>query len=131
MLITKQLLYDDNDEKEEEQEKESTTTSTSTFLVRLGHQYAIGEDIVLSLPVNIDLSIIFPGQSIKDIQETTLSGNRDIEDWRNERFDWTGTGTSTSTGRPKTEQKNDDVSSESYTITLTPMDIRTFKIQIK
>ena len=132
MLITKQLLYDDNDEKEEEQEKESTTTSTSTFLVRLGHQYAIGEDIVLSLPVNIDLSIIFPGQSIKDIQETTLSGNRDIEDWRNERFDWTGTGTgtSTSTGRPKTEQKNDDVSSESYTITLTPMDIRTFKIQV-
>jgi hypothetical protein len=125
MLITKQLLYDDNDEKEEEEE-----STTSTFLVRLSHQYDIGEDAVLSLPVDIDLSIIFPGQSIKDVQETTLSGNRDIEDWRNVRLDWTGT------GRPETEtrnkkKKNGDVSSGSYTITMTPMDIRTFKIEIK
>ena len=123
MLITKQLLYDENE-------------ATLTFLVRLGHQYDIGEDAVLSLPVDIDLSILFPNQSIKDVQETTLSGNRNIDDWNKERLDWTSTGrteikTKTKTKTSNTQMGDDDVSSGSYIITMTPMDIRTFKIQCK
>lgn len=102
MLITKRLLY-----KEE----------ASSYLIRLGHQY--GES------VDIDLSILFPHQSIEEIRETTLSGNRDIDDWRKERFDWVPSET-------RTIERDEFLKQEgAHTITLAKMDIRTIIVKVK
>lgn len=102
MLITKRLLYQEG---------------AKSYLVRLGHQY--GES------VEIDLSILFPNQSIEEIRETTLSGNRDIDDWRKERFDWNPSETR------ETSKNNHFKSERAHTITLTTMDIRTIIVKVK
>ena len=102
MLITKRLLY-----------KEEATS----YLIRLGHQY--GES------VDVDLSILFPLQAIEEIRETTLSGNRDIHDWRNERFDWIPSETRTIEGDESFKQAG------AHTITLAEMDIRTIIVKVK
>ena len=111
MLITKKHMYD--------------YPEPNAYLVRLGHQYGPGEDPDLSLPVDVDLSHLFPGQEIIGFQETTLSGNRAIEDWRLERLDWKGSQggrTNEYTGHP-TETKT--------VITLTAMDVRTFIVGLR
>jgi hypothetical protein len=102
MLITKRLLY-----------KEEATS----YLIRLGHQY--GES------VDVDLSILFPHQSIEEIRETTLSGNRDIDDWRKERFDWIPSETRR-IARDESFKK-----AGVHTITLAAMDIRTVIVKVK
>ena len=111
MLITKKPLYERPEAK--------------SYLVRLGHQYGLGEDPDLSLPVKVDLSILFPGQRIQDFHETTLSGNRAIEDWRRERLDWSGS----SEDRQSSDYARRSIENETI-ITLTPMDIRTFIVNI-
>ena len=54
MLLTRQLLYSESD---------------ATFLVRIGHQYGIGEDENLSEVAEVDLSSIFPGYEIQSVEE--------------------------------------------------------------
>jgi hypothetical protein len=102
MLVTKRLLR-----------KEEATS----YLIRLAHQY--GES------VDVDLSILFPHQSIEDIRETTLSGNRDIDDWRKERFDWIPSQTEKSAENDSFKLKLEQ------TITLASMDIRTLIVKVK
>ena len=109
MLITKKPLYD----------------SPNTYLVRLGHQYGRGEDPDHSRPVDVDLSHLFPGQQLLEFSETTLSGNRAIEDWRMERFDWIGSSVGSHSNNDKEDSKE-----RSTIITLTAMDIRTFIVRL-
>jgi hypothetical protein len=109
MLITKRRLDDE---------------SALTFLVRLGHQYGLGEDPELSKPVQVDLQCLFPGQSIAHVHEVTLSGNLAISTWQDERLDWVG---------KRTDQsfKTDFTIGSDFTVRLECMDIRTFKIAVK
>mmetsp|Transcript_1685 Transcript_1685/g.1830 ORF Transcript_1685/g.1830 Transcript_1685/m.1830 type:complete len:581 (+) Transcript_1685:456-2198(+) len=113
MLITKKRLFYNNN-----QEAASTATATS-YLVRLGHQYGQGEDPDLSLPVDIDLSLLFPHQVIQEVRETTVSGNRDRAQWEQERLDWAGT-------KKMTRKENTFQHGKNIIITLCAMDIRTF-----
>ena len=117
MLITKRLLYDDE-------------ASSGTYLIRLGHQYGINEDPKLSQPVVVDLKSLFPGQTIQTIQETTLSGNVDISTWHNKRLDWTSanSGGGSSIRSEETKSQKEEVGGTS--ITLDPMDIRTFMVAV-
>lgn len=87
------------------------------FLVRLGHQYAVGEDSTLSRPVDVDLSTLLAGYSISSVVEKTLTGNQDWEDYVKRYMDWTGEG-----------NKFTRSESANTTITLCPMEIRTFEI---
>jgi hypothetical protein len=107
MLITKQVLYDE---------------PRSTYLVRLAHQYGVGEHTELSLPVDVSMDALFPGQIITRIQETTLSGNLDIAHWKNRRYKWI-----------EQEKSRHDyfVDAMVNTVKLQPMDIRTFKVTVK
>ncbi len=116
MLITKRLLYDKDADK--------------TYLIRLGHQYGLGEDDELSQPTNVDISALFPGQSVTGILETTLSGNRDIGTWRKERLQWTGKGEHDRGAADEITYVSDH-GTLSATITLEPMDIRTFKVTLR
>ena len=131
MLITKRQLLSDNNK----HEKEPGFTTTASFLIRLGHQYDKGEDPALSLPVDIDLSVLFPGQSITSVEEKTLSGNKNIHAWNKERYNWTSSIKTISTKERRSnfyhdsgtdEGKNDD-----HFVTLTPMDIRTFIVSVE
>jgi hypothetical protein len=111
MLVTRKPLYD-NPER-------------TTFLVRLGHQYGLGEDPDLSLPVQVDLSVLFPGQIISGFSETTLSGNRAVEDWRKERLDWSGSARGGRSGDAIGSFGN-----QTTVVTLTALDIRTFVVTL-
>jgi hypothetical protein len=89
-------------------------------LIRLGHQYGIGEDENLSKAAEVDLATCVPGYTIVDVVEVTLSGNQEYSSWLKKRLDWSG-GSKVSQGG----------SIRGTTVELRPMDIRTFKVSVK
>ena len=91
-----------------------------SFLVRLGHQYGIGEDATLSKPVDVDLSSILSGYKIVSVKEMTLSGNQDHASWRKRQLDWSGHGI-----------RRHHSSLRGTTATLNPMDILTFEVSVE
>lgn len=94
--------------------------ATTTLLLRLGHQYAVGESLILSRPVKVNLSLLLGGHyEVLNVTEKTLSGNQNIKDYFARRYNWTRTEFST------------PIHEETTTITLQPMEIRTFEIQVK
>jgi len=103
MLITKRLLYDEG---------------AKSYLIRLGHQY--GD------PVKVDLSTLFPHEAIGEVREMTLSANRDIDDWRNERYNWIRSPT-----RKIMNSGAFFTSGEDATIELAALDIRTFIVEVQ
>jgi hypothetical protein len=109
MLVTLARLHD-----------RSASTKTTTFLVRLGHQYAIGEDEVLSKPVEIDLDKLFNGYKVVAVMEKTLTGNQDYTEWLKRRLDWTGT-----------ERVPKGSLIDGTVVHLEPMDIRTFEVTVE
>ena len=90
--------------------------TTDKYLVRLGHQYGIGEDERLSLPAAVDLSILFPNTNIISITEKTLSGNQDRKFWEETKLQW----------RKETHKTLDKGTS----VVLGPMQIRTFEVLV-
>ena len=94
----------------------------TTLLLRLGHQYDIGESRVLSRPVKVNLSLLLAGHyDVLNITEKTLSGNQNLSDWIERRYNWT----------EMVETYNNVHDISSTTITLHPMEIRTFEVQVK
>jgi hypothetical protein len=91
------------------------------YLVRLAHQYAKDEDQVLSEPVSIDLAKLLAGFKITSVVETTLTANQELNDWVKRRMDWTGSG----------PLPLSYVSASNTTITLQPMEIRTFVMKLE
>ena len=102
MLITRSLMYDE---------------AEPSFLIRLGHQYGVGEDAELSKSVEVDLATCVPGYEIVGIVETTLSGNQAYSSWLEKKLDWSGISKPGVAGRIRGSR-----------VTLFPMDIRTFKV---
>jgi hypothetical protein len=104
-----------------------TTSSTtgdlpsSEYLIRLGHQYAANEDDVLSRPVTLDLKDLFSGFEVVSAIEVTLTANQNFNDWVKRRMDWTGSG-------PLPESS---VSDSNTTVTLFPMEIRSFILKLE
>mmetsp|Transcript_17543 Transcript_17543/g.43147 ORF Transcript_17543/g.43147 Transcript_17543/m.43147 type:complete len:409 (+) Transcript_17543:696-1922(+) len=113
MLITRRRLTDATSSKSEKQ-----------FLIRLGHQYGLGEDDELSKPATVDLVDCLPGSNITEVVELTLSGNQKIEDWEKSRLVWTASGSQSSSKGSSTGLKDTAVE-------LQPMDIRTFRVTVK
>jgi hypothetical protein len=95
--------------------------NTTTLLLRLGHQYDIGESEVLSKTVKVNLSLLLGGHyEILNLREKTLSGNQDLSDLVKRRYNWT-----------ESYDPEDVHDGLSTTITLKPMQIRTFEVQVK
>lgn len=94
-----------------------------TLLVRLGHQYGIDEDTVLSKPVKVNVSLILAAHfKVDKMTEMTLTGNQEWNECLARRFNWTGT----SQTDPIHER---DVPGDT-TITLHPLEIRTFEVVV-
>jgi len=94
----------------------------TTFLLRLGHQYGVGEDEELSKPVNVDLTKLLVGYSVTSVEEKTLSGNQNLSHRMHHRLDWTGEGSSN--GRVAA------AAASTTNITIAPMEIRTFEFVV-
>ncbi|KAM9242884.1 lysosomal alpha-mannosidase [Dugong dugon] len=94
-----------------------------TLLLRLEHQFAVGEDTVrnLSSPVTLDLRDLFSTFTITHLQETTLAANQARD--RASRLQWT----------PNTGPPIQTVPSllDPAAITLQPMEIRTFLASVQ
>eukprot|EP00934_Nitzschia_sp_Nitz4_P002969 Nitzschia sp. Nitz4//scaffold272_size25479//12374//15946//NITZ4_008309-RA/size25479-snap-gene-0.1-mRNA-1//-1//CDS//3329545225//2959//frame0 len=91
------------------------------ILLRVAHQFGKGEHYLLSDSVEVDLAKLVPGYEVKEIQEMTLSANQLLSTWEANRLDWTGSISSSSS----------QTRLDGTTITLGPMDIRTFVITLK
>jgi len=101
----------------------ASTGASQTLLIRLGHQYGKGEDEILSKPVDIDFRDILPGFEIQSIAERTLSGNQDLLEREKKRLRCDEDESGCSDGDVKDTILDG-------TITLSPMEIRTFHITI-
>ena len=96
---------------------------STTFLVRLGHQYASNESASLSQTAHVNMERLLAGWKVTYMREKTLSGNQDFSEWQKRRLQWTGDA-----------NENDNTSSatvDSYDIELRPMEIRTFEVRVE
>ena len=97
----------------------ASTAASQTLLIRLGHQYAKGEDDTLSKAVDVDFKDVLPGYEIQSITERTLSGNEDLIEREKKRMRWDEAAVDTSDSVRKDSIRNGK-------ITIHPMEIRTF-----
>jgi len=95
--------------------------SSTDYLIRLGHKYAVDEDEELSQPVHVDLATLLSGFELVSAVEMTLTGNQKYDDWINNKLDWVGS-------NPIAQSSIGDTNS---TVTLQPMEIRTFVVNLK
>lgn len=96
------------------------SVDSNEYLVRLGHQYGFNDDTALSKPVDVDLATSFVGLKVLSVEELTLTGNQKLSDWLHSRLDWVNSSNPT--------QSSKAAASTNTTITLHPMEVRTFKI---
>ena len=91
-----------------------------SVLLRLEHQFAVDEDDELSKPVTVQLKGLFQDFTILAMTELNLSGNL-VKNQRKHAADWN-----------RARRQNRILSSsDDFEITLNPMEIRTFKLEIQ
>jgi hypothetical protein len=112
MLITRERLTDG-----------TSSVPAVQFLIRLGHQYGVGEDAELSKPASVDLVDCLPGYAITKVEELTLSANRNYDAWAKARLAWTG-------GKSDAGVDSSSGVQDGTTIEVKPMDIRTFRVTV-
>ncbi|KAL4648547.1 lysosomal alpha-mannosidase [Arapaima gigas] len=93
-----------------------------SVLLRLEHQFQVTESLTNSQPVTISLQKLFSTLEVVGVSEMNLSANQ----WKDEinRFSW-----KTSTGEQPLSHGAGDPSP--WVITLRPMEIRTFLLQVR
>lgn len=102
------------------------------LLLRLAHLYQVGEHATLAQPVVLDLKRIFgrAGLKITSAVETTLTGNRGMDEWEKAKHMWKGHATNA-----QASTRLDITSKLAFTkrvpfvfpqLTLRPMEVRTF-----
>ena len=93
-------------------------TPANAFLVRFGHQYGPQEDDDLSQPVVFDISELFVGFVVSSLVEMSLTGNQEWNELQARRIHWTS----------YIREQPSALPSNTTIITMSPMEIRTFKI---
>jgi lysosomal alpha-mannosidase len=93
------------------------------YLIRVEHFFEKNEDENFSKPVQIDLQELFNSQGqIIDLIELTLSANSPLNDIK--RLNWTTT-------ENQSSHWNGNSKAKDTTITLNPMQIRTFQVSVQ
>lgn len=90
-----------------------------SVLLRLEHQFAVDEDEELSKPVTVQLKGLFQDFTILAVTELNLSGNL-VKNQRKHAVE-----------RKRARRQNKILPSDDFEITLNPMEIRTFKLEIQ
>jgi hypothetical protein len=103
--------------------------------MRLGHQYGPDEDEVLSKAVQVNLAVLMQSQyKVIAVTEKTLSGNQNWHNFVLSKYNWTTPIESSSDNSQQHHHHktsnggNDD---DSFTVTLHPLEIRTFVIDVE
>lgn len=101
-------------------------------LLRLGHMYSVGEHPVYSQPITIDMLNFFSGKTIASFVEASLTGTRTKDEIDRDRAEYTRVNTIEADGQIRNtgftpSQKKEGVAST--TVTLNPMEIKTFWVE--
>lgn len=121
-------------------------TSNTELLVRLAHQYAVGEDAVLSAPVSVDLFALLSSYHPVSAQEMTLSANQLKSEQLAAKIQWpteqsagaagagAGAGATTAvqeqSGAIKPSLRRAAVTDTTYMVELYAMQIKTYLVQL-
>lgn len=90
-------------------------------ILRLGHQFAVGEDGDLSQPVVVHLATIFSTRKLKNATQLSLTANQHLDTMEANRMRFS-TKPSVSLGCLK-------AGDPTFACTLTPMEVVTFKLE--
>eukprot|EP00054_Salpingoeca_dolichothecata_P017199 m.102565 g.102565 ORF g.102565 m.102565 type:complete len:992 (-) comp22348_c0_seq1:81-3056(-) len=98
--------------------------TSPAFLLRLAHLFAVGEDQILSQPVNVTINDLFPSLENIQVQEVSLSANQPFAQMQRARFHF-------NTDAGKAHQKAVLAAAlhqegNKFVAQLQPMDVRTF-----
>jgi hypothetical protein len=97
-------------------------TSNGEHILRLSHQFGVGEDSKYSVPVTVDLSTLFNSIHLTDLKEVSLTTNQDVANMK--QMQW----------MTNDEETNKDlfenVPFAGTTVTINPMDVRTFTFKL-
>jgi len=100
-------------------------TLDGTLLLRLAHQFSVNEHPLLSLPVTVDLQSLFT-QSISSVSEWSLTANtqksKERKRTQNQQM---------KKQSMRTKRLGFGLQPDGFNVTIGPMEIRTFIIQIK
>jgi hypothetical protein len=116
--------------------------SNSELLVRLAHQFAVGEDAALSAAVTVDLFALLAPFGPVSAQEMSLSANQLKADQLANKIQWPTASTTASAaatvgkaGPAKKQQLRGDSGAAgadaSYPVQLSAMQIKTFLVKLK
>ncbi|WAR25813.1 MAuncharacterized [Mya arenaria] len=108
-----------------------TPSATQPYLIRLEHFYEMAEDAKLSLPVTVSLQDLFATFTIDSIEELTLGAN--LAKASMQRLKWNTMDGELITDKDKNVYKveNRQKLEGPLDITLNPMEIRTFQVNLK
>jgi len=98
------------------------------ILLRLAHQFGLGEDATLSQPVTLDVAAVFntAALSITDVTEVSLTNNQDlaaVHRHRAEALQWTPR-------EPAAPHAWRQAPAAGTTVTLGPLEIKTFVLTL-
>ena len=100
------------------------SNSNNKWMVRLGHQYSVGEHPVWSQPATVHWATLFSDWDIVQVVEMSLTGTRKLSESR--RLQWLNTKEAVKNQRRKSMKDNNDGGVE-----LHPMEVRTFEVTVK
>jgi hypothetical protein len=105
------------------------------LLVRLAHQFAVGEDAELSQPVSVDLFALLAPFQPKSAEELTLSANQAKSEQLAGKIQWPTEGQSAvrsaaaAPASAKSSLRKAAATASTFVVELQPMQIKTFRVQ--
>jgi len=97
-------------------------------LLRIAHQFGVGEDSGLSVPVTIDLGAIFSSLTVSAVTELTLTANQKLG--AHKGYQWKVAGRDEEDDIPEKAYNGVRRIGASFMVTINPAEIRTFNLTL-